>query len=405
MALQDVSQTEGDAASVPARGLRDRVGLFVILSSIGFNVLLVLAIQPVMSEISAYFGGGTHGDLISQLLETLSGVGIMLGGPASGLIAERIGTRNLLLLALGTYGAAGSICGLFDDVAVLLPLRFLQGFGAAGIAVSTYSLVGARFEGAMRSRVIGYQQAFVAVTGIVSLPVAGVIADRGGWHAPFALYLSAFAMLVLGWLSLPSNRPAPALHEARRTKPSLSALMPLYLAAVPLYLAANMANLHISFVLAGDGITKSTGQSIVMLTSSAVYALGGILYGHIVVRLGARRMLCVILGLMAASGVIIGSSHVAWVMAAGMGLSGLSGGLMIPFMTNLVVNRAGPAARSRALGFFYMATYIGNFLNPPIMTPLRRWLGNHEIFLAVGLVLAAAALAQALTRRSPVEAA
>jgi MFS family permease len=397
-------------------GPRDAVGLFVILSSIGFNVLLVLAIMPVMSIIGGVFDarpddpvarlmvqlfGGKPGALISQLLETMSGIGIMFGGPVSGWIAERTGTRNLLLLALSLYGLAGVACMAFDGAAPLLLLRFLQGLGASGIAVSTYSLVSERFEGGMRSRMIGFQQVFVSAAGFISLPIAGAIADRGGWHAPFALYLSAFVMLILAWISVPANRPTVAARQAAPAPASLKPLLPIYIMAIPLYLAATMSNLHISFVLAADGITKATGQSYVMLASSVLYLIGGLSYGVAIERLGPRWMLCVILALMSASGLIIGASHDAVVMTIGNAFSGLASGFMIPFMTNTVVNRAGPA-RSRALGFFYMATYIGNFLNPPIMTPLRQSLGNHEVFLLLGLVLGALALLQAASRRSPV---
>ena len=417
MAIQDKDAAGRSAFGVT--GVQDAVGLFVILSSIGFNVLLVLAIMPVMSIIGGVFDtrpddpvaqllvslfGGKPGALISQLLETMSGIGIMFGGPVSGWIAERTGTRNLLLLALALYGLAGVACMAFDGAAPLLVLRFLQGFGASGIAVSTYSLVSERFEGGMRSRMIGFQQVFVSAAGFISLPIAGAIADGGGWHAPFALYLSAFVMLLLAWISLPANRPMPAIRQAAPALVSLRPLLPIYAMAIPLYLAATMANFHISFVLAADGITKATGQSYVMLASSVLYLIGGLSYGVVIERVGPRWMLCIILALMSVSGLVIGSSHDAAIMTVGNAFSGLASGFMIPFMTNTVVNRAGPA-RSRALGFFYMATYIGNFLNPPIMTPLRQLLGNHELFLLVGLVLGAFALLQAVSRRSPVVAA
>jgi MFS family permease len=431
MAIESIPEGGGHAMPIsdhgPARGavhgLKGWVALFVILSSIGFNVLLVLAIMPVMSIIGTHFdsaphdtltirifdglfGPGPHGALISQFLETMSGIGIMLGAPVNGWIAGRIGTRNLLLMALAIYGVAGSACGLVDNVDILLLLRLLQGFGSSGIAVSIYSLVSERYEGAERSRMIGYQGVSISAMGFISLPIAGIVADHGGWHAPFALYLLAFVMLILAWLSLPTNRPVRAVRhgrveQGRAAGDSLAPLLPLYLLAIPLYLALNTTNLHVSFVLAGDGITKATGQSYVMLASSVLYLLGGLLYGRVFERLGQRWTLCLILGLMAGNGLVIGLSHAIWTMAIGVGLAGLSGGFMIPFLTNQVVNRAGPAARSRAIGFLYMATYIGNFLNPPIVTPLRQYFGNHQLFLGLGVILAAATVAQAVSRRSP----
>lgn len=389
-----------DHAVVPLKGLRDRIGLVVILSSISFNVLLVIALMPVISTIAAYYGGGTHGALIAQLLETMSGIGIMVGAPITGWIAERrIGRRNLLFAALALYGVAGSGCMFFDSPVILLTLRLLQGFGSSGIAVSTYALVSERFSGPARSRVVGYQGAFVSLMEIVSLPLAGHIAEGfGGWHAPFALFLGALIVLPIGILTVP-----PSIVQPKRTAEthggSLAGLLPIFILFMPVYLLANMVNLHISFVLAGDGVSRPSVQSYIMLASSILYMLGAFLYGRVVVRLGYRWTFCAILSLMAASGLTIGLSHSLTMTAVGVGFSGLSGGFLIPLLTNLVLNRAPPEARSRALGFMYTATYIGNFLNPPIMTPLRQAIGNHQVFLAVGLLLVGAAVAQAVVKR------
>ena len=114
-------------------------------------------------------------------------------------------------------------------------------------------------------------------------------------------------------------------------------------------------------------------------------------------------MLCLVLAIMAASMLTIGLSHSVSMTTVGVGFSGLAGGFLIPFATNLVVNRAAPEARGRALGFFYMATYIGNFLNPPIMTPIREAIGNHQTFLALGVILVVAAAVQGLIRKSIVD--
>jgi MFS family permease len=173
---------------------------------------------------------------------------------------------------------------------------------------------------------------------------------------------------------------------------------------VPLFIVANMTNLHISFVLAGDGLKGSTAQSYIMMASPIAYLVGGLLYGWVTTPLGPRRMLCLILAIMAANGLAIGLAHGAAQTAAGVALGGLASGFLVPFTTNLIVNRAAPEARARALGFMYMANYIGSFLNPWVTTPIRTAMGNHEIFLAMGILLAVVALAQSLTRRSPVNA-
>jgi MFS family permease len=173
---------------------------------------------------------------------------------------------------------------------------------------------------------------------------------------------------------------------------------------VPLFIVANMTNLHISFVLAGDGLKGSAAQSYIMMASPVAYLVGGLLYGWVTTPLGPRRTLCLILAVLAANGLVIGLAHGALQTAAGVALGGFASGFLVPFTTNLIVNRAAPEARARALGFMYMANYIGSFLNPWVTTPIRTWLGNHEIFLAMGILLAVTALVQSLTRRSPVNA-
>jgi MFS family permease len=389
-----------ESGPLPLTGFKDRVGLLVILSAISFNILLVLAIQPVMSTIAAAYGGGSHGQLIAQMLETLSGIGIMVGAPTTGWIAERwIGRRNLLFAALALYGVAGSVCMFVDSAPVLMTLRFFQGIGSSGIAVSTYALVSERFSGAQRSRVLGYQGAFISAMGLVALPVAGHIAEGfGGWHAPFALFLSALVVLLIALPTVPSSTLQPARGPARKGG-SLAGLLPLYAVVAPVYFLANMVILHISFVLAGDGISRPSLQSNIMLASSVLYMLGAFLYGRVVVRLGYRWTFFWILALMSISALAIGFSHDVLMTTIGVGISGFSSGFLIPLLTNLVLNRAPEAARSRALGFLYTANYIGNFLNPLVMTPVRHEVGNHQAFIIVGALWALGALAQAVVRR------
>jgi len=405
------------ARPAPVAGVRDAAGLFVILSSISFNMLAVVALLPVLSMIATRFEGdplaiflaerfhSNGGQLFAQTLETMSNIGILVGGPIIGWIADRTGRANVLFYALAVYGVAGA-AGLFLDYPpVLLASRLLQGFGSAGIAVTTYSLVSERFEGAARSKVMGYQQVFVSLMGFVALPLSGHLGERYGWHAPFGLFLSALLMLPIALATVPRGgalAPQPSSSHSSSGGGSINALIPIYIMMVPLFIVANMTNLHISFVLAGDGLKGSAAQSYIMMASPVAYLVGGLLYGWVTTPLGPRRMLCLILAIMAGNGLVVGLSHGVVVTAAGVALGGLASGFLVPFTTNLIVNRAAPEARARALGFMYMANYIGSFLNPWVTTPIRTWLGNHEVFLAMGILLVVTALVQSLTRRSPV---
>ena len=83
-------------------------------------------------------------------------------------------------------------------------------------------------------------------------------------------------------------------------------------------------------------------------------------------------------------------------------LSSLGAGCVGPYVGNLLLDRAEPAVRARAAGLLYSATFVGDFLNPLAMLPLRQAFGIHMAFVIVGAVCAAGAVWAALrTSESP----
>jgi MFS family permease len=399
---------DGPGAPVPVpvtdSKIRRGIGLFVMIGAVLFNMLLLTAITPVLSTAAKHFGSGADAQIIAQLIITMTAIGIMIGGPLSGWLAERIGLRTVLISALAVYGVAGG-SGLFLERATpLLAARFLQGMAAGGIAISSYSMLGERFQGPARARVFGYQGALTAAAGFLTGLGAGQLAEAAGWRAPFGLYLLAFVMIVLALIGqgIPSGyrRPAAEIAAAPVPRESLFKLWRLYAMLVPLYAAAFMFFLQLSFLLAGDGIGSPALQSKIFAAITLANFLGGLVYGRILERLGTKRMFCLILGMMAASDLVAGLGHGVAAMAAACALSGFGGGSLVPYITNLFISRAPIHLRSRALGFMYSGIYIGQFVNPFTVTPLRGVIGNHAAFVVVGGLLAVAALAQGLLPKS-----
>jgi len=334
-------------------------------------------------------------EIASQLMITLLNIGIMFAGPLLGLLAERVGYMRLLTIALAIYAVAGSAGLYLDSPAGLLLSRLLLGLVSASISISCYSLIGLRFQGAERARMLGYQSALVMIAGLVGLFGSGLIAQAGGWRAPFAIYLLAIPMFAL---SLFAARPKASIHAQKA--PGMGVLLPmwpLYLVLIPFNLAAYMTSVHLSFVLAADGLPDPSYQAPIMASSFFMNIATSLLYSRIGARFSRRLIFVALLGIFAASDIIIGISS-GWI---GTMMAGLGGGLMTPFFVNIILNRAPEAARARAIGFMYTMMYIGDFANPFLITPLRLQVGNHQVFAIIGLILLAAALLQLVLRRSP----
>jgi len=417
----DLPAADGPATG-QAGGLRDRLVPAVFVGSNILNMVAIVALAPAMALIAEHFGqadlgllgrlfGQGGGAMVVQLMVTLLGIGIILGGPAVGWLAARIGNRHLLCLALAVYVVTGSSGLLLDAPASFLVARFLLGVSFVGINVAVVSMIGDRYEGEARAKFLGLQGAIVSASGLVTLYLAGQAAGSMGWRGPFTLFLPAILMLALALFAAP-RAPAVKRASVAAAVPEgkgdgagvLRRLWPFYLMLVPFYLAAYMTTVHLSFVLAGDGVTRPQSQGLIMTASMAFNIIGSLSYGALKARTGRRGVFIAILAIFAASDLVIGLWANATGSTVGCWIAGLAGGLMGPFFSNVILDRTQPEERGRALGFMYTTMYIGDFLNPFAITPLRLVIGNHPVFAIVGAGLAVAALAQLFSKRSPVEA-
>jgi MFS family permease len=417
MSLSNVDIAAAPADLAPETGglarFRDRAAIVVMVGSNIFNVLALIVVSPLVAAIAGYFAEHAHNGVVlsllgyditpqiaAQLMITLLNIGIMFAGPLLGLLAERVGYTRLLTIALGIYAVAGSAGLYLQSPAGLLLSRLLLGLVAASISISCYSLIGLRFKGARRAKMLGYQSALVMLAGLLGLEASGVIAQAAGsWRAPFAMYLLAIPMFAL---SLFAAKPPGAVHAEKA--PGFGVLLPmwpLYLTLIPFNLAIYMTSVHLSFVLAGDGLPDPSYQAPIMASSFLMNIATSLLYSRIGARFSKRQIFTALLAIFAASDIIIGVAT-GWIgTTIGTWVAGLGGGLMTPFFVNIILNRAPEAARARAIGLMYTMMYVGDFANPFLITPLRLKVGNHEIFAIMGAILAGAALIQALSRLTP----
>src|SRR5262249_15503772 len=144
--------------------------------------------------VFSVLGFGVTPELGAQLMILLMNIGIMFAGPLLGLLAERLGYARLLPIALAIYTVAGGAGLIVDSPQGLLFSRLMLGLAAASISICCYSLVGQRFKGPERARMLGYQSALIMVTALVGLFGSGWIASAAGWRMPFAIYLFAAPM-------------------------------------------------------------------------------------------------------------------------------------------------------------------------------------------------------------------
>ena len=125
----------------------------------------------------------------SYLISAYFFPGIVLS-PFIGKILDRVGRRPVLVTCLFTFGCVGmGIAGL-TDFTLVIAARVVQGTTAAGIFITTVTVIADSFEGIQQNVIFGINVAVLSA-GRALYPLLGGALVRYGWSVPFVCYLAA----------------------------------------------------------------------------------------------------------------------------------------------------------------------------------------------------------------------
>ncbi|GAA4286266.1 MFS transporter [Georgenia daeguensis] len=124
-----------------------------------------------------------------SLIGSIGFVGMALGASLGGLLADRIGRRNVFALTLLVYGLATGASALATSVAALVVLRLVVGLGLGAELPVASTLVSEYAPSRIRGRLVVVLEAFWAV-GWLAAALIGyfVVSDtQDGWRWALAL--------------------------------------------------------------------------------------------------------------------------------------------------------------------------------------------------------------------------
>ena len=367
--------------------LRAGIAFSVLMATSSLMALIFTVPAPVLYAI-----GEERGAWIAQGMSNAASLAIILGGPLAGWLNRRWNTRSLLLPSLLVYGIVGPLVLVIRSSYLLLASRFVLGFCAAVAVSASIAMISARYTGTQRLRLLGYQGGIASVAGLATLWIAGGMASSGGWRAPFILYGLGAVLFALAAPTLRNNVEPPAMPSAECDPDpgawrTLAPLWAFYLAVILLFGASFSTGLQLSFKLGEHGIVDPAAQRNVILFGSFMNAVGSGVYGLVVARLGARLTFVAGIAALAGGALLIGSAATAVPIGAGAALMGTGGGLLGPSLIGRLVDRVSDSERAGAVGLFYSCIFIGEFLNPLFMQPVRGAYGSDVAFLALGGLL------------------
>jgi MFS family permease len=194
----------------PRKVYQDR-NLQIIFSTILMAVLGATSITPAFPRLARELNIPTE-----QVgwLTTAFMFPVFLATPITGLLADRWGTKKILVPSLILFAISGTACAFIQDFKSLLELRFLQGVGAASLESLGLTSISNLYSGEQLTAAMGYNSSVIGM-GLVVYPLIGGALASAGWRFPFLLPLAAIPVgfFVLIWLKFPEKKNNQNLKE------------------------------------------------------------------------------------------------------------------------------------------------------------------------------------------------
>src|SRR5258708_3639678 len=206
----DMSQIS--AAPAVSRGMEEvrRWRAFAVLAVSYFMTIVDLTIVNVALPT---IGRKLH-MAESDLQWVVTGYGLTFGGflLLGGRAADLLGRRRIMMAGLAVFTAASLGCALATSQEFLIPMRCLQGLGAAIVLPAALSIVMNMFpEGAERNKALGAWGAIAARAATGGLIAGGLLTRYAGWQYIFFLNVPiGAAALLLAPRVVPESRLAAA---------------------------------------------------------------------------------------------------------------------------------------------------------------------------------------------------
>jgi MFS family permease len=371
-------------------------GASVVALALGIPVLismLALAIAPGVLQMAQEFGA-----LTAQLVLTLPAVVMIVGAALAGYLSEHWGRRAVIAACLVVYAVAGVSGGLAPSLTMLVIARVVSGFVGGVLLTSVYAVIGEYFEGSRRESILGFMSTAASIASLALLVVMGFVVERFGWRAPFMLY--GLSLLLLPCALKGLHRGLSAASISLSWRPVLRG-WPFYLLLTGYTVGMYMMVIQGPFLMAAKGFAapSTIGQFIGL--SSLVGALCSAFYGMMRRWLDFRQMFILI-----SLAIGVGLPLAAWAPGGGwivlsMVVVGIGIGIIEPTVASELLLRTPEPLHDRAMGVNVAAMFLGQFLNPLLLAPVREAYGIAFAFTVVGLVylLAAGLFAASLGRR------
>ena len=366
----------------------------VAIATAGFTAMLnMYAPQAVLPLMSEEFGVGPA--VISQIM-TVSALAVALTAPFTGVIADVLGRRFIIAIAIALLVVPGVMMGFSQNLEALLFWRFVQGLLLPPIFAVSVAYIGAEWPASEATAVTGTFIAATAVGGFGGRMITAALAEPIGWrHALLADAAITALCAVIVIALLPRERSfvhgttlATSLRQmmAHVRNPRLLATFGVGFGIMFNFLAAFT---YLGFRLAAPPFNLSTVAIGAVFVTYLISIVTAPFTGRLVSLLGRRKF-----GMIALSvwmcGILLTLAPSLPVIVLGLFMITGSGFYVQVCCQSFVATNAG-GGNSSAVGLYVTSFYIGGSfggLIPGLLWNSTGWPGVVWLIVAMLLIMA-----------------
>jgi YNFM family putative membrane transporter len=373
---------------------RERTALYAGTIAAYADMYVTQSILPVLAEEFGV-GAARAGLTVSAVV-----LAIALFSSLYGPLSDALGRRRVMAGATALLAVATLACAFAPSFGALIALRAVQGALVPGMTAVSVAYAGDRFGARDLPAVVGGVIAASVVGGLLGRVLAGAVAARAGWRAPFILFAAltavAAALLARGLAPGGARRPGGLgaawsgmlghLRDAR--------LVGAYLVGGSLFFGWTGIFTYLPFHLAAPPYALPTAAiSSVYL----VYAAGIVsspVAGRLSGRIAPRTLIMVGLALEAA-GMVLTAARPLPLVVVGLVvlvLGTFTAQAVVPAFVNVTAETAKGGASALYLTCYYVGGTLGSVI-PGLALQAAGWPGVvASCAAAVGAALVANAL-------------
>ncbi len=351
-----------------SRVINDR-NLHIIFCVTLMAVLGVASISPAFPSIREYFN--IEKEQVGLLITYFTLPGIFLS-PFMGVMADRIGRKNILVPSLLLFSLAGGACVMTTSFKMLLFLRLFQGIGAASLGSINVTIIGDLYSDKRRIEAMGFNASVLSM-GTAAYPALGGFLAHWGWQYPFLLPLLAIPIALFVIYGLKNPEPREKVHLKiyllntwkNINKPDVWALF-----AISVFIFVVLYGAHITYypLMMEERFTSNAIIiGIFMSGFSVVTAITSSRMKKINALLSVRIQLLAGFMLYALTMVILAFANTWAILIIPVITFGLGHGMVIPAVQNLLVGYAPMKERAGFMSINSMVLRIGQTIGPLVI--------------------------------------